>query len=176
MLTDGTATINAVWSPDGKRIATIESNHGTRIFTVPAMPAGEPTRDLTLLEGTVQGGFTFLANSWSPKGDQLAGSMSGSGRPAIYSLAKHKLEILPEIHDQESEGELTFLPDGKRLLLLTWHQIAVIDRKLGSRKRILTVPRGDSFLQVGVSRDGKQLYTLSRHSEADLWALTLSGR
>ena len=194
---------NAVWSPDGSRIAFV-SNHdtdpdrtiNTDVFVVAAKP-GSSARKLTTFPGE-DGGHI----AWSPDGKSIA-FLEGS-EPKYWEYSENTLGIVaadgsapPKLLTTKLDRAVSspsFTPDGKSITVLVEDDRnqypASVDVSTGAVKRLVDLPgvaRGsnakaghtallwstDSKADEVYALDGNTLRKLTHHNDALLAELKL---
>ena len=165
-LTDTPSPIlHFAWSPDGKRI--VYSSEGDSFISQPGVPwkGQSPEKLPRPLEGR------FRANSWSPDGARLAGSIvfeEGKVQIAVFSLVSREYRMFP------AEGVYpVWLGDNQRLLFLHQGKIFLLDEETGRFHEVLSLEPDRIADQIGVSRDDGTVYFSREKSEADIWMLAL---
>jgi Tol biopolymer transport system component len=142
----------SVWSPEGSRMAISENRNKVFIFE-PGKPWNEQTPQL-LPPPPV--GEDFVAISWSPDGQWLAGQdRPHPGHPrggiVIYSLQSQTYQRLTAFGGQRS----VWLSDSRRLLFTFQGTLFLVDSQ--SKK----------------AHDNRQIYFTRGTNEADIWMATL---
>jgi Tol biopolymer transport system component len=162
-----------VWSPDGKRLAV-----SSAIVT-----SGRPDRTLSLLDPNLRAEEqrpesiphspfgNFLANSWSPNGELLAGQISNVGAMAtgiqVYSFRTKRYEKVLDFGEWP-----VWLPDGRRILFVAnKNAFYTVDTRTKQVRKIFSVER-DVIGPPRLTRDGRSAYFTRRVNEADIWLLT----
>lgn len=180
-----------VWSPDGRRLAY--TDHGQSPATVLIVDLNAPLEDQDayplppidpirpLAEQAVEAlppfneaGDLFLARSWSPDGEWLAGErrlgIAPTGDLVLFSLALG--EYVPMIETNQDHVFPAWLSDSRRVLFGAGGKIVMIDRESLETKEVLSV-QPDRIMQVQISRDDRTIYFVRQTVEADIWLLTL---
>jgi Tol biopolymer transport system component len=158
----------ATWSPEGSTLAVNgvfrQTSRAAPFLLNPARP-GEET-DLPLPEEALQ---PFMANSWSPDGKKLAGMISYSDKGVVvFSFDSGRYEKLT------SFGQWPiWLPDSRRLLFVSGGSaFYVVDTATREVRTVLEVTR-DVLGPPRLTRDARHAFYSRRHTEADIWLLTL---
>ena len=118
-----------------------------------------------------ESGGEFDVASGSPDGQWLVGYptrvSSGVRRPLLlYDVRRRTYETLAEL---EANRPCAFLPDSRRILLHRLGRLEILDRV--TRKM---TPAGDVSShtgEIGVSADGRSLFTMSGSWDGDIWML-----
>ncbi|MCP4115593.1 MAG: hypothetical protein GY737_09340 [Desulfobacteraceae bacterium] len=154
----GDKVSDAVFSPDGKTVATASLDRTARIWD-----AGEG-KLLKVLEGRAWG---IHGVSFSPDGKRLvAASADGSAR--IWDIREGKVETVLTGHTQKLHGA-SFSPDGKRIVTASADGTARIwDAKEGKGLRVLE-KHMDEVTSASFSPDGQLVVTASDDDTALIW-------
>ena len=155
----------AVFSPDGKKIAT--ANGGTiRIWDT------ETGKELTKLEGDI---LPCCSAVFSPDGKKI---VTCGNSVQIWDVDSgkelHKLEVVP--NRVTGYASTTFSPDGKRIVAICGRKIFIWDtdsgkelRRIERKKELWRIERDDltqglfpSFSDIVVSPDGGKIITVSK--------------
>ncbi len=168
-LTDGGGPF--VWSPDGGRVASLDplapigSKARVMVFDVSRGKArhSEPLPPLDNLPGR------FIANSWSPDGERLAGHLElRNGGIATYSFSKRRYEVLVEFGEWP-----VWLPDDRRMLFVAnGNSFYIVDSRTKQVRKVFSVQR-DVIGPPRLTRDGKVMFFTRRSTESDIWMMTL---
>ncbi len=165
----GDEGVKPAWaSPDGRtlyvRVGTAERLHtvdlGLPLERRSPVPLPRP-----------ESGGEFDVASGSPDGQWLVGYptrvSSGVRRPLLlYDVRRRTYETLAEL---EANRPCAFLPDSRRILLHRLGRLEILDRV--TRKM---TPAGDVSShtgEIGVSADGRSLFTMSGSWDGDIWML-----
>ncbi len=163
---------NPLGSPDGKRIVATPGGRNAALIDL-SLPPREQVR---LLPAPAEG-EVFAANSWSPDGAYLAGSLEqtrgGSGMiPGIvvYSLARQTYERLT------ATGTIpVWLHDGRSLLYLQDGKVFECDQRSKGSRLVLTPPTNSMFTSLAVGPGDRTLFAVRSSEEGDIWMLTVPG-
>ena len=164
-----------MWSPDGSRLAASyvhdESSLSMGFLDLPAEGIDGIQEFPEFRKPS--GAIGFFAESWSPDGRHVVGSVSSG--PAVYSIAEDRVELL---HDPEgasftfAEGSSGWI-DGNRTVVADQNsgKVYVHDLRSGASRALPGIPVPGDFT-IG---DGGRTVILSRtRLESDIWMLSLS--
>ncbi len=156
----GDTVCDAVFSPDGKTVATASMDQTARVWDA------EEGKLLKALKGE---GGGIRAISYSPNGKRiLAASVDGSAR--IWDLGTGASVTLPAGHT-EALNDAAFSPDGEFVVTASADGTARIwNARDGSKVRVLE-KHSDEVTGVSFSPDGKLLVTASDDDTALIWDL-----
>lgn len=157
-------------SQDGKRIAFFDLQVA-RVATLGPSPA-TAFEALPPIPGTAE---AFFPTAWSADGTRLYGSTwVGRSGLYVYSFADKSYRSLTSLSKPGPEQPLGAVQalavpiDGNRVLVsLAGDALAVADLSTGSVHVVGPAP------DVSISRNGRALLVQERHSDADIWQLTL---
>jgi Tol biopolymer transport system component len=162
----------AVWSPDGKRIATTSSTRpptGLWIFDS-SRPATQEAA--TFFKNPLP--QPFSAESWSPDGKLIAGVLlDGGGFPqnvAVWEVATGSVRPMdvPLPPTWESVfGTGGWLPDSRRFLAVSTNGLAVVDSATGRSSPVVVRP-GQLF---ALMNGGRTLMAERLLYDADVWLM-----
>jgi len=154
-----------VWSPDGHTIQYRSS--GKNYLLDSSVPWMDQTP--TLLPEYDDKDSRFVAWDWSPDGDKLSGTFSGSPmRAGYYSLSERRFYPLTE-----ATYYPMWLPDSRRLVFANrgmLYGIYIPTRKISE---IVKIPQGEMG-GLGVSKDGSLIYYVVVEEESDIWMLDVA--
>lgn len=155
------------WSPDSRWLAAGNTDaDGPFLLEVADGKAAGPPQFLAPLE---EDGLDFWPSSFSPDGRRLAGALySAAAHPvggAVYSLDGRTYRRLPT----GDAGALLFLPDGRRLLLVSRREIRLFDLEKGGLRTLVTAPEGGEIGSAALSPDGRVLAWHESTDESDIW-------
>ncbi len=158
------------YSPDGKRIAAADTE-GAYLLTLAEPGEAGPVEALP----PPGDGLSFWPMCFSPDGRRLGGaliSVAGlSTGAAVYTLADRSYQRVSD----EPAWQVSFLPNGRRLLLVTRERAEVVDLDTGSGRELLSMPDGVELVWMELSADGRHLTWHERTDESDLWLATFGG-
>jgi Tol biopolymer transport system component len=167
-MTDGEGTSIVVWSPDGTTVAANSRFNSSGAKTLLQFDPNRPQeqRELPAPEPSLR---PFIANSWSPDGQRLAGMIGYSDQGVVtLSMASGQYERLTSFGQWP-----VWLPDSRHLLFVSGGSgFHVVDSETGEVSEVFTVRR-DVLGPPRLTRDGSQLVYSRRTTEADIWLLTL---
>jgi dipeptidyl aminopeptidase/acylaminoacyl peptidase len=154
------------WSPDGKRIVHYSTDGDSYIFQ-PDVPWKEqnPEKLPRPQEGR------FMANSWSPDGERLAGRVeyeTGRLPIAVFSLASREYEVFPVA----GNGPV-WLRDNRRLLFVDAEKIFLLDAMAGRFHEVVSLQPEAILSPFALSSDDRTIYFTRARREADIWMVTL---
>ena len=116
-----------------------------------------------------EAGLDFWPSSFSNDGRRIAGALySAAANPvggAVYSLEDRSYRRVPT----GDAGTLLFLPDGRRLLLVSNREIRLFDLEGGGVRTLVTAPEGGEIGSAALSRDGRSLAWQESTDESDIW-------
>ena len=163
-----TSVFNPSWSPDSRWLARGEHGRGR---AVPPRGRGRQGRSGApqFLAPLGEAGLDFWPSSFSPDGRRIAGALySAAANPvggAVYSLEDRSYRRVPT----GDAGALLFLPDGRRLLLVSSREIRLFDLEGGGVRTLVTAPEGGEIGSAALSRDGRFLAWHESTDESDIW-------
>jgi Tol biopolymer transport system component/serine/threonine protein kinase len=162
------------WSRDGSKLIF----HGMEAPDDFKMFVFDPRLEWThqnprAISTLVEPGLKFAESSWSPDGQQLAGTAHRVGKDngalEIYSFDTGRFTRL---YDSQSVNNVIWLNDGRRLLFDDGSKLRLIDSQTGSIRDLLSIAP-DSLWVTGLSRDDRTAYITRRVWQADIWLMTL---
>jgi TolB protein len=160
-----------VWSPDGRRAltaATTAHRPGTWIFD----PEVKATPGNASFFETTAGRFS--AESWSPDGRLVAGSMlDGSGSPrkaAVWEMSTGRVREfdVPPPANQFSFAVAGWLPDSRRYLFASGKGLVVVDAASGAWSPFAAP---EDTIRYRLSHDGRTLLSERDTLDADIWLI-----
>jgi eukaryotic-like serine/threonine-protein kinase len=169
-LTEGGAGFPG-WSPDGSRMATVHGiegmgDHASLWVFDPNRPWKRQTHEV--LPPHDWSPLPFLAPSWSPDGERLAGTLGTASGIAIYTFRTREYERLADFGQSPA-----WFPDSRRLLFVAnGNEFYVMDAHSRQIRRVLSSGR-DVIGPPRLTRDGEKVYFSRRITESDLWLMTL---
>ena len=170
-LTDADSNVAyPVWSPDGSRMvgSQLLSPRQSRVYVFdpagPWRPDTLPAPDSSL--------SPFMANSWSPDGQRLCGTIGfGATSRGIltYEIRTHRYERLTD------RGEWPiWLPDNRHILFVSGGKaFYVVDRATRQVRQVFAVTRREVIGPPQRTRDGRRVYFIRRVTEADISLMTV---
>ncbi len=158
------------WSPDGSRIATfsnVSNASGFWIFDPNRPWKGQKPELVAPVLGDP--GERFFVNAWSRDGTRIVGEVQGAVSGLLqYHVPTRAFERLTDFGEWP-----VFLPDDRRALFVAGqHAFYVLDTKTKKTTKIFSEPR-DVIGPPRLTRDGTAMYYSRRHTEADIWLVTL---
>ena len=166
-----TSVFNPFWSPDGRWLAAgnPDADGPFLIEVADGKAVGAPQ----FLAPLGEDGLDFWPSSFSPDGRRIAGALySAAANPvggAVYSLEDRTYRRVPT----GDAGTLHFLPDGRRLLLVSDRELRLFDLENGGVRTLVTAPEGGEIGSAAFSRDGRHLAWHERTDESDIWLAEL---
>jgi Tol biopolymer transport system component len=164
-----------VWAPDGRRAATAASTRppiGTWVFD----PATIATRQsATFVKNDLS--ETFSAESWSPDGKLIAGSMlDAAGAPraaAVLDVATGRTRAIevPGPRYQSGSAVSGWLSDSRRFLFASGIALALVDATAGTWTPVaVPLPAGNRYR---LTPDGRSLLMERSVLDADVWLIEI---
>ncbi|MGH2655195.1 MAG: BTAD domain-containing putative transcriptional regulator [Actinomycetota bacterium] len=166
----GTGEVSdAVFSPDGSRIATTSSVVEPHVVTVWDVSSAAVIHNLT-----PETRFFWLpAVAFSPDGSLLA-SASADGTVTLWDASTgamvRRLEHSDSTPPQGAVFRLSFSPDGSRLATASWEGTAKLWH-VGSGREVRTFQAGVRVYSSDFSPDGSRLVTALGDGTAKIWDL-----
>lgn len=168
------------WSPDGRRVAFYRfSEHGTAIYTVPALGGTEQRLHV---------GFTgpwTAGLDWSPDGKVLAFSEGREDKNrawiALLSLADSTTRPLTSPSNQEYDSAPAFSPDGSKVVFIRGIVAGVVSdlyvvSATGGTPKQLTFDKTWIFGSPSWTSDGRDIvFSSARGGQGALWRVPASG-
>jgi Tol biopolymer transport system component len=112
-------------------------------------------------------GVRFLATSWSPDGEWLAGFSQRPLSAAVYSLKSRTYQRLTEY----GGAAVLWLKDSRRLLFGVKGKKMVFDLETMQSHEVS--PSESQWSYASLSRDNRTIYFVRNSSEGDIWMATL---
>lgn len=159
--------VPAAWSPDGLRLAV---NAPTDVGFLMDVSRGWAEQEVEpLVRDTAWG--PFVINDWSPDGTRLAGMHGWSDNGVgYYEIAMGRHVPLTDFGQWP-----VWMPDSRRILFVTGgHSFYIVDSETGAVRRVHSTRR-DVLGPPRITADGRELYYSRRHTEGDIWLVTLEG-
>ena len=124
-----------------------------------------------VISKVVEPGVTFLESSWSPDGQQLAGTASppdrDRGSVVIYSLTTRGFTRL---YDSEYADKPIWLNDGRRLLFDEKSKLVLIDSRTRATRELMSIAP-DTMQLWSPTRDNRTIYFVRHVEQADIWLM-----
>ena len=159
------------WSPDGSQMATFRSMPKANGFWIfdPSRPwkAQKPELVTQVLGDPEE---RFFVNSWSRDGTRIVGEVQGAvAGILIYVVSTRTYDRLTDFGEWP-----VFLPDDRRVLFVAGggKDFYVLDTRTKKTEKIYSGGR-DVLGPPRLTRDGTAMYYSQRHTEADIWLVTL---
>jgi len=162
-----TSVFNPFWSPDNRWLGAgnTDADGPFLIEIAEGKAVGSPQ----FLAPLGEAGLDFWPSSFSPDGRRIAGALySAAANPvggAVYSLEDRSYRRVPT----GDAGTLLFLPDGRRLLLVSNREIRLFDLEGGGVRTLVTALEGGEIGSAALSRDGRFLASQESTDESDIW-------
>src|SRR5262249_3770477 len=156
---------NAVWSPDGTRIAFIDINEND-VFVFEADKPWEQ-QELVKLPHPPPSMVRFNPKDWSPDGQKIAGATHTG--VVVYSFASQTYQpVAPRL-----AGWPAWLPDSRRMLVAgDGGKLRVVDTLSGKSTEIFSAAP-ENIIDVAISNDGKRIWFTRTSNWGDIWMATL---
>ena len=162
-----TSVFNPFWSPDNRWLGAgnPDADGPFLLEIADGKTAGAPQ----FLAPLGEAGLDFWPSSFSPDGRRIAGALySAAANPvggAVYNLEDRSYLRVPT----GDAGALLFLPDGRRLLLVSKREIRLFDLAGGGVRTLVTAPEQGEIGSAALSRDGHFLAWQESTDESDIW-------
>jgi Tol biopolymer transport system component/tRNA A-37 threonylcarbamoyl transferase component Bud32 len=162
-----TSVFNPLWSPDGRWLVAgnTDADGPLRLEVADGKAVGAPQ----FLGPLGEAGLDFWPSSVSPDGLRIAGALYSTAANAVggavYDLEARSYRRIPT-------GEATalhFLPDGRRLLLVSPREIRLFELEGGGVRPLVTAPEGGTIGSASLSPDGRVLAWHESTDESDIW-------
>ena len=155
------------WSPDGTRMSLVQGPAD------PAVLIFDPTRPIagqTIERLPAHPRGTFYPRAWSPDGTRLGGTIGPTLamyelRTRTYAMVAPSTAVLPAT-------VMAWLPDSRRLLAATDHQVLLFDTVTGEHRPVYS-SAPDRLRGFALSATRQQLYVSRGPEEADIWIATI---
>ncbi|MDQ6801978.1 MAG: protein kinase [Acidobacteriota bacterium] len=153
-------------SPDGSRLS-FESRSDTYVGSLAQQ------RFERLPQYDAQHGFFGLA--WSADGDTILGAISPTTESqratgvVTYRLSTKRYEKISDDHISGT-AETVWIPNRNEILYPMKNRVVLVDVKTKLRREM--TPEIPGLRNIGLSSDGRTLYLLVGHVDADLWLMT----
>ena len=162
-----TSVFQPSWSPDSRWLAAGNTDaDGPFLLEV---ANGRAVGDPQFLAPLDEAGLDFWPSSVSPDGRRIAGALySTAANPvggAVYSVEERSYRRVPT----GDAGALHFLPDGRRLLLVSKREIRLFDLEGGGVRTLVTAPERGEIGSACLSSDGRFLAWHESTDESDIW-------
>jgi Tol biopolymer transport system component/DNA-binding winged helix-turn-helix (wHTH) protein len=179
-LTSDSGDAFPTWSPDGRQVAFYRfSEHGTAIYTVPAL-GGTEHRLHTGTSGSSANGL-----DWSPDGKVLAFSESYEDKNrawiTLLSLVDSAIHPLTSPSNQEYDSSPAFSPDGSKVVFIRGIVAGVVSDLFvvpatGGTPKQLTFDKTWIFGSPTWTPDGREIvFSSARGGQGALWRVPASG-
>jgi eukaryotic-like serine/threonine-protein kinase len=165
----------AVWAADGRRAATAISARppfGTLIFDLASLATRQSA---TFVKNPLP--ETFSAESWSPDGTLIAGSMldsAGTPRTAgVLDVATGRVRVIdvPGPKYQYGSAVAGWLPDSRRFLFASGIGLALVDSSAGTWTPVpVPLTAGNRYR---LTPDGRSLMMERSVLDADIWLMEI---
>ena len=158
------------WSPDGTRMSLVQGPAD------PAVLIFDPTRPIagqTIERLPAHPRGTFYPRAWSPDGARLGGTIGTTlttyeVRTRTYAMVAPATAVLPAT-------VMAWLPDSRRLLAATDHQVLVFDTVTGEHRPVYSAAP-DRLRGFALSVSRRELYISRGPEEADIWIATIQSQ
>ncbi len=163
----GDGAVDPAWSPDGTKLSYGGRHGGSFIIEL-----NKSWREQTPVALPPLAGGGFVAQSWSPNGQYIAGvSLTKDGVAGgiiIYSLATQKYERITDIGDEMG----SWLADSRGLFFAYKSKIYLVNVQTKKMIEVFDLP---SFTLSGgrLAPDKRFLYYTTYAIESDIWLLSL---
>jgi len=125
----------------------------------------------------VEPGIEFHAWSWSPDGQQLAGTAvpfnradPEKGALVIYSFPTSHFTRL---YDSHSATSPLWLNDGRRLLFQEKSKVLVVDSRTHAVRELMSIAPDTIDYRWSITRDNRTLYFVRAVEQSDIWMMRL---
>jgi Tol biopolymer transport system component len=159
-----------VWSPDGQRMACSDLDEGIVYIFDPTKPWNEQT---PVALPSMEDGASFIAWSWSPDGNWLAGFSRTGTNSSGTAIVIYSVETQAYRRVADFGLGPQWLSDSRRLSFPHQNAIYLADIETGAARKLLS----EDSSWVGyptVSADGQWMYFMRQETDSDIWMLTLS--
>jgi eukaryotic-like serine/threonine-protein kinase len=156
-----------VWSPDGRHLALVQgpADPATLVVDITAPKAGQ-----TIDRLPTHPSGTFYPRSWSPDGRRLVGTIGNT--LVVYDVVRRQHTIVPTAMRFIAAGEMEWLPDGRRLLIiLDTHTLGLLDTTTGTTQPVFVAT--DGLRSFTLSGPRREIYISRGSDEADVWIATI---
>jgi Tol biopolymer transport system component len=162
-----TSVFNPFWSPDNRWLGCGNTDADGPFLV--EIADGKAVGDPQFLAPLGEDGLDFWPSSFSPDGRRIAGALySAAANPvggAVYSLADRSYRRVPT----GDAATLLFLPDGRRLLLVSTREIRLFDLERRDVRTLVTAPEGGEIGAAALTRDARHLAWHESTDESDIW-------
>jgi eukaryotic-like serine/threonine-protein kinase len=152
-----------VWSPDGRRLLCNTSTSYPVIYDLDTLQSVQ----ISPLPTEGDKDHRFMAYSWSPDGNKLAGyrlNLDGSAPiPQSYDFKTNRTEKLTDFGNRTA-----WLADSRRLLFTYRDRLFLLDTKTKRTRQLLSIAPY-RFQALTISKDNRSIYYAMQKSESDIW-------
>jgi len=167
--TAGPSVITPIWSPDGRWLSVGLSDLGSGLVDLSRPLAERVSKPLPRMEG----GSLFVASSWSPGGQWLAGTAQRPNSPPSPGIHLYSLETGRYRQLTAGGSGALWASDNRHLLVWGPRALEWVDAETGESRNVGTPPPDPGrTLGLGLSSDLRTLYAVRTVEKSDVWMLT----
>jgi serine/threonine protein kinase len=127
----------------------------------------------TAISVLVEPGIEFDDWSWSPDGEQLAGTALKSPRGTRGSLLTYSFPThqFTRLYESESANSPIWLNDGRRLLFQEGSKVMLMDLGTQATRELLSVAPDTMDVRWSITHDNRTIYYVRQVEQADIWLM-----